>query len=82
MTYVSIPPKMRLPLEERESFVLFTLKENGLRPDILVGRNEAISSPRYKPHPSSDWGYVHVSSLKDIDDELTGWIKTAYQKTA
>ena len=40
-----------------------------------------IESDRFGGWPSDPkWGYVHVYSEEQIDDELLTWIKRAYEK--
>jgi len=34
---------------------------------------DLAKQPRFTPYPAGYWGYVHVESETDIDDELMSW---------
>ncbi len=68
---------------ERKVLSLFLAihpKKEWLRLDIR-GVKDLGKAPRFTPY-ANEWGYVHLRSGKEIDDELMTIIGTAYQRAS
>ena len=67
--------------KNKKMFVGLHFKKKWIRADILLLPKEVGSSPRLVAYgPNSDWSYIHVESLKDLDEELVSWFKLAHAK--
>ena len=75
-------PQDYIGLARRRNFCSFHFKDKWIRVDLLLKSSEIGGSARYKDYPASEWGYMHISSSKDIDEEFLSWVKKAYEKAA
>jgi len=73
-------PRDYIGLMRRRTFCALRLKKEWIRLDLLLTQEEAKNSKRYRAYPSGGWGYVHVRSTDDIDEELMSMIITASGK--
>lgn len=73
-------PQYYIGLSHNKLFCTIHAKKQWLRLDLHLISDEAKDSQRYTHYPDTDWGYVKIHSLSDIDAELMNWIKSAYNK--
>ena len=53
-------------------------KRKGLMLDM--GSGEDVDNARFKHWPSyPEWGYVHISTIGEFDDDVKQWVKKAYE---
>ncbi|HXG07401.1 MAG TPA: DUF5655 domain-containing protein [Nitrososphaera sp.] len=67
----------------RRAFCGIHFKKRWIRLDLNTSPAEANNGNRYyNTSCKPGWGYVHVSSISDLDDELMNWVKSAYNKAS
>jgi hypothetical protein len=78
---IIMPEKTRIAFQVRMSFAAVMLKQHWIDGHVVLARR--LESPRFrKIETISPRNHVHafrLTSLEDIDDELTTWIAEAYQ---
>jgi len=72
-------PLYYIGVSRKKVFCWISVKRKWLRVSLLLTQEEVGKSPRYTKEDEES-GYIHVKSIKDIDDELMNWIRTAYNK--
>lgn len=77
---IVVPEKTRIAFQVRMSFAAVMLKQRWIDGHVVLSRR--VESPRFRRIESiSPRNHVHafrLSSLQEIDAELTGWIAEAY----
>lgn len=78
---IVVPEKTRIAFQVRMSFAAVMLKHRWIDGHVVLARR--LESPRFrKIETISPRNHVHafrLTSLEDIDEELTTWIAEAYQ---
>jgi hypothetical protein len=73
-------PQDYIGISRRRMFGAVRFKNAWIRIELLLRADEISNNPRYVDYPSGEWGYVHLKSESEIDEELLSWIKKAYEK--
>jgi len=86
---LSLDPNLKQKMSVTQDYIGFSNrllflaihpKKEWLRLDIR-GVKDLGKAPRFTPY-ANEWGYVHLRSGKEIDDELMTIIGTAYQRAS
>ena len=64
----------------KKTFLGVHFKKNWIRVDLPLS-NEEAGSDKYVWKEDWEWGYIHINSVKEINEELTRLIKKAYDKS-
>lgn len=72
-------PQEYIGFVARKYFVGVSFKKDWLRIDLTLSAEEANFNG-YKGREGYEWGYLRISSLKELNEELMGVIKKAYNK--
>jgi len=73
-------PQNYIAFARRKTFCSIHMKRQWIRLDLNLKTDEINNNPKYTQFGNSDWGYIHVSSIEDINEELMNWLKLAYSK--
>lgn len=74
-------PQNYIGIVGRRTFAAIYFKRRWIRIDILLKPKDVGNNPRLTYEGSGDWSYVHIESADQIDEELTTWLKLAYDKS-
>lgn len=74
-------PQYYIGFIARKKFIEVTFKKNWLRIGLPLEAEEA-NFDGYKETEGYVWGYLHIKSLEEINEELMGVIKKAYNKSS
>jgi uncharacterized C2H2 Zn-finger protein len=76
-----VPEKTRIGFQARMIFAAVNLRTDGLDAQVVLSRR--LENPRFTRIESiSPRNHVHhfrILSLEELDDEVAGWLKEAYQ---